>query len=106
GRGGCTRRVPRSSPRFATSSSRSGTKGSPRSKGLRNGRRGGDGVADEAERLQQGGDVIEREVRIEAAPDTVFELLTDPEQYVRWKGRKAWLDATPGGEFKVEINDQ
>lgn len=63
-------------------------------------------MADEAERLQQGGDVIEREVRIEAAPETVFELLTDPEQYVRWKGRKAWLDATPGGEFKVEINDQ
>jgi len=63
-------------------------------------------VADEAERLQQGGDAIEREVRIAASPEIVFEMLTDPEQYVRWKGRKAWLDARPGGEFKVEINDQ
>jgi uncharacterized protein YndB with AHSA1/START domain len=63
-------------------------------------------VADEAERLQQGGDVIEREIRIEASPETVFELLTEQEQYVRWKGRNARLDARPGGEFWVEINDQ
>ena len=47
-------------------------------------------MADEAERLQEAAGVIEREVRIEASPETVFEMLTDPEQYVRWKGRKAW----------------
>jgi len=63
-------------------------------------------VAGEAEREEQGGGAIEREVRIEASPETVFDLLTDPEQYVRWKGRKAWLDVAPGGEFKVEVNDQ
>lgn len=50
--------------------------------------------------------VVERTVRIDATPDIVFELLTDPDQYVRWKGRKARLDAQPGGEFWVEINDQ
>jgi uncharacterized protein YndB with AHSA1/START domain len=49
--------------------------------------------------------VIEREVRIEASPEIVYELLTDSEQYSRWKGRAAKLDARPGGEFRAEIND-
>ncbi|MFN2543753.1 MAG: SRPBCC domain-containing protein [Actinomycetota bacterium] len=62
-------------------------------------------MAREAERMEAG-PAIEREVRIEASPDIVFELLTDPEQYVRWKGRAARLDARAGGEFRVEINDQ
>ena len=62
-------------------------------------------MADEAERVGETGGVIEREVRIAASPEIVFELLTDAEQYVRWKGRKARLDARPGGEFWVEISD-
>ena len=63
-------------------------------------------MASEAERMQGAGPAIEREVRIEASPETVFEMFTDPEQYVRWKGRKASLDPRPGGEFRAEINDQ
>ena len=50
-------------------------------------------------------DVIEREVRIEAPPEVVFEFFVDPEKYVRWKGRMAWLDPRPGGEYRVAIND-
>jgi uncharacterized protein YndB with AHSA1/START domain len=50
--------------------------------------------------------VLEREIRIEARPETVFEFFTDPEKMVRWKGRKAWLEPQPGGLYKVEINDQ
>ena len=59
-----------------------------------------------AEEVPEPGPVIEREVRIEARPETVFELFTDPEQYVRWKGRAAKLDPRPGGEFRAEVNDQ
>lgn len=51
-------------------------------------------------------EVIEREVRIDASPETVFEFFVDPEKMVRWKGRRAQLEPTPGGVYRVEINDQ
>jgi hypothetical protein len=35
--------------------------------------------------------VIERVISIDAPPETVFRLLTDPTQYVRWKGKLARL---------------
>jgi uncharacterized protein YndB with AHSA1/START domain len=47
--------------------------------------------------------VIERVITIDAPPETVFRLLTDPVQYVRWKGRLAELDPRPGGAFRVEF---
>ena len=34
-------------------------------------------------------DVIERVIDIAASPETVFTLLTDPREYVKWKGRRA-----------------
>jgi uncharacterized protein YndB with AHSA1/START domain len=49
---------------------------------------------------------IEREVRIDASPDTVFEFFTDPEKMVRWMGTSATLDPRPGGVFRVEMNPQ
>jgi uncharacterized protein YndB with AHSA1/START domain len=49
---------------------------------------------------------VEREIRIAARPETVFDFLIDPEKMVQWKGRKADLDARPGGTYRVEINDQ
>jgi uncharacterized protein YndB with AHSA1/START domain len=51
-------------------------------------------------------EAVEREVRIAAGPETVFEFLTDPEKQVLWMGRRAELDARPGGIYLVEINDQ
>lgn len=51
-------------------------------------------------------EAVEREVRIAARPETVFEFFTDPEKQVLWMGRKAELDARPGGIYDVEINDQ
>jgi len=45
--------------------------------------------------------VIEREITIDAPPETVFRLLTDPVQYVRWKGRLAELEPRPDGAFRV-----
>jgi uncharacterized protein YndB with AHSA1/START domain len=47
--------------------------------------------------------VIERVITIDAPPATVFRLLTDPVQYVTWKGRLAELEPRPGGRFRVEF---
>ena len=49
--------------------------------------------------------VIERTITIEASPETVFRLLTDPVEYVRWKGRIAELEPTKGGTFRVQFVD-
>jgi uncharacterized protein YndB with AHSA1/START domain len=50
-------------------------------------------------------DVIERVIDIAASPETVFALLTDPSEYVRWKGRAAELDPRAGGRFHVSFAD-
>jgi len=50
--------------------------------------------------------VVEREIRIAARPETVFDFFVDPEKMVRWKGRRAKLDPRPGGVYRVEISDQ
>ena len=51
-------------------------------------------------------EAVEREVRIAARPETVFEFFTDPEKQVLWMGRRAELDARPGGIYDVEISDR
>jgi len=51
--------------------------------------------------------VIEKVVRIDARPETVFRLLTEPQEYVRWKGKLAELEPRPGGKFRVDfMNDK
>lgn len=47
---------------------------------------------------------VEREVRVEARPETVFEFFTDAEKMTRWMGLTAELEARPGGAFRVDIN--
>jgi len=47
---------------------------------------------------------IEREIHIEARPETVFAYFIDPERMVQWMGRTAELDATPGGTFRIDYN--
>ena len=49
---------------------------------------------------------IEREVRIDASPDTVFDFFTDPAKMARWKGATATLDPRPNGVYRVELNEQ
>ncbi|MEO8632886.1 MAG: SRPBCC domain-containing protein [Chloroflexota bacterium] len=46
---------------------------------------------------------IEKVITIAARPETVFRLLTDPKEYVRWKGRLAQLEPRPGGDFRVDF---
>ncbi|HLB62833.1 MAG TPA: SRPBCC family protein [Actinomycetota bacterium] len=49
-------------------------------------------------------DVVAREVRIRARPETVFEFFTDPEKMTRWKGIGAELDARPGGAYRIQVS--
>jgi uncharacterized protein YndB with AHSA1/START domain len=42
-------------------------------------------------------------VHVEAQPERVFAYFTEPEAMIRWMGDYAVLDATPGGEFTVDI---
>jgi uncharacterized protein YndB with AHSA1/START domain len=46
---------------------------------------------------------IERQVEIAASPETVWELLTDPEEATRWMGLAASFDLRPGGEYRVTV---
>ena len=46
---------------------------------------------------------IEREVAIAARPETVWELLTDPDQATRWMGLEAAFELRPGGAYRVEV---
>jgi len=46
---------------------------------------------------------IEKVIRIEARPETVFRLLTDPQEYIRWKGKLAQLEPRRGGGFRVDF---
>jgi uncharacterized protein YndB with AHSA1/START domain len=46
---------------------------------------------------------VEREVTIAASPETVWEFLVDPEKAMRWMGSSATLEATPGGEYRVDV---
>jgi uncharacterized protein YndB with AHSA1/START domain len=49
--------------------------------------------------------VVEREIRIAARPETVFDFFVDPEKMTRWKGRRAELDPRPGGIYRCVVHD-
>jgi uncharacterized protein YndB with AHSA1/START domain len=46
---------------------------------------------------------VEREVRIAASPETVWEFLVDPEKIRRWKAVDATFDARPGAGYRIEV---
>jgi uncharacterized protein YndB with AHSA1/START domain len=46
------------------------------------------------------------EVRVKAAPETIFPFLVDAERSARWFGRSASIDPRPGGAYRTEISDQ
>ena len=46
---------------------------------------------------------IERELLIAAAPETVWELLADPRQIVRWMGQAATFDLRRGGQYEIDV---
>jgi len=46
---------------------------------------------------------VEREVAIAASPETVWELLTQEGEAVKWMGQSASFDLRPGGTYRVEV---
>jgi uncharacterized protein YndB with AHSA1/START domain len=48
---------------------------------------------------------IEKVIRIGARPETVYRLLTDPTEYVRWKGKLAEFEPRPNGKFRVDFKN-
>jgi uncharacterized protein YndB with AHSA1/START domain len=46
---------------------------------------------------------VERELTIEARPETVWEFLVDPEKATAWMGQKASFDPRPGGLYRVDV---
>jgi uncharacterized protein YndB with AHSA1/START domain len=53
---------------------------------------------------QHSADVVEREVRIAARPDTVFEYLTQPDKLVEWAAPVVEADPRPGGVVRFNYN--
>jgi len=49
------------------------------------------------------GTVVSREIFIAAKPETVWQLLVDPRQMIRWMGLSVVLDPRPGGTYRVEV---
>ena len=47
--------------------------------------------------------VVERELAIDASPETIWQFLVDPEKATRWMGQTASLDPRPGGEYRVGV---
>lgn len=46
---------------------------------------------------------VQREVEIAARPDTVWQLLTDPKEIVRWMGERAEFDLRAGGVYRFHV---
>jgi uncharacterized protein YndB with AHSA1/START domain len=46
---------------------------------------------------------IERELVIDASPETVWEFLVDPDKVARWMGIAVAYDARPGGAYTIEV---
>jgi uncharacterized protein YndB with AHSA1/START domain len=46
---------------------------------------------------------VARELAIAASPETVWELLTQEEEAVKWMGQSASFDLRPGGTYRVEV---
>jgi uncharacterized protein YndB with AHSA1/START domain len=46
---------------------------------------------------------VERELAIDASPETVWSFLVDAEKATRWMGLTASLDPQPGGEYRVGV---
>ena len=51
-------------------------------------------------------DVLEREIRVVARPETVFAFFIDPAKMMLWMGKDVLLDPRPGGIFRNDIDGQ
>jgi len=49
-------------------------------------------------------DVLEREIRIAAQPETIFAFFIDPAKLIQWIATEVAVDARPGGICRMNIN--
>ena len=49
-------------------------------------------------------DILEREIRIAAQPETIFAFFVDPAKMIQWLGKAVTADARPGGTCRIDIN--
>ena len=49
------------------------------------------------------GDAVIHELELPVPAERAFDMFTDPEQFVRWIGISAYLQAWPGGRFRFEV---
>ena len=49
---------------------------------------------------------IEREIQIDASPDTVFEVITSPEHLKEWWPDEAVIEPTPGATGELVFGDR
>jgi uncharacterized protein YndB with AHSA1/START domain len=49
-------------------------------------------------------DVVVREIRIRARPETVWEFFVDPAKVMQWKGVAVDIDARAGGVRRIDIH--
>jgi uncharacterized protein YndB with AHSA1/START domain len=49
---------------------------------------------------------LEREIVVDATPETIFGFLDSAEGITRWMGTDATMDARPGGAFRVNVAGQ
>ena len=47
-----------------------------------------------------------REILIDATPETIWPVLTEPGRHVEWDGTVADLDPRPGGVYRVLVAGQ
>lgn len=47
---------------------------------------------------------VERELRIDASPETVYGYFVEPDLMMRWMGTEADLDPRPGGDLRVNVD--
>jgi uncharacterized protein YndB with AHSA1/START domain len=46
---------------------------------------------------------LDREILIDATPDTIWPFLTQPDKLVQWHGTVAEIDPRPGGTYRVLV---
>jgi uncharacterized protein YndB with AHSA1/START domain len=46
---------------------------------------------------------VEREIAIAASPETVWELLVDPDEVTSWMGQAATFDLRTGGRYRIDV---
>src|SRR5256885_10400478 len=46
---------------------------------------------------------VERQVEIAARPETIWKLLIDPKEVVRWMGQRADFEPRPGGRYWLDV---